>query len=175
MASPSSPRPPRNRQPKTQSVENRLVELTQREKALAIRATARKRVTLDITLDDYEALVVEAERTGERVPTVLRACLKAGLDHITRFPTGPAPYARGDLRPRPQNRLDPTGTAWPPTAVPLGITNNAPVEPPAPVAFIRPIPKPGMLPSGATIDTSPPATLTPPDDAHQDDNFLEEG
>ena len=171
MGSPT--RPPRNRQSKTQTVENRLVELTQREKALAIRATARKRVTLDITLDDYERLVVEAERTGERVPTVLRACLKAGLDHITRFPAGPAPYASGDLSPRPQNRLDPTGTAWPPTSVPLAVTHYAPVDPPVPQAFVRPTPKPGLLPSGATIDTSPPATLMPPDDV-QGDNFFEE-
>lgn len=157
----------RGRPPKIMAAtKDRLSELTARERALAIRSTQRKKVMVSLTLDEYEAIVVEAEQFNEKVATVVRACIKKGLEHYTRFaPDNRSPYVDGDLRQRPQHRIDPEGTGWPPTFanIPLAPQWTSPELPPVGRYSMNNIPA-GLLPSGATISNSTAETPdTPPE------------
>ena len=139
-------RPPRN----LGTTPDRLAELTNREKALAQRSQARKKVLLYLTLDEYEDIIKEAERTDERVATVLRACIRKGLETIKRFgAVDRSPYAEGDLTPRPQHQIDPTGIAWPPPPAVFPVEPKW-LQPPSPAL------DPGLLPGGATVSTAAP-------------------
>jgi hypothetical protein len=153
--------------------DQRLQELTAREKALIIRSKARKRQNIDLPLDLYEALIDQSEAWDTPVPDVMRACLKRGLEYIKQFGSSTQnPYATGALSAPLQSEIDPTGTAWPPTNplkqfaqsipwpdAPLPYIN--PTEQATPVRFTGP-PRDlaGLLPSGATISTGS-GTRTP--------------
>lgn len=134
----------RGRPPKAMATgTDRLSVLTSRERALALKARARHRYTLDLPLDLYEQLLDQAESWDSPVPDVVRACIRKGLEHIRQFPTERVnPYVYGQLNPPTQADIDPLGTAWPPTG-------------PAPGAWTPP-PRPsvpyGFMPSSSTID-----------------------
>lgn len=126
---------------------DRLSSLTNREKALALKARARHRYTFDLPLDLYETLLNTAEQWDTPLPDVVRACIRKGLEHAERFGTGPAPFVEGKLNPPTQFDRDPTGLAWPP------VNNGTVWTPWSEPASLYPVPtiKPGLLPNGATI------------------------
>lgn len=166
--------PKRGRPPKMLQPTDRLAELSQREKALAIKANARHRYTFDLPIELYEHLLDQAESWGQPLPDVVRACLRKGLEHIKQFGGGALdnPFVYGGLRPPTQSDIDPSGQAWPPAPPsPIHIArawDDIPHDP----RFDGPKLKPGMLPSGATIDlgTHAPtsAPFIPQDDPGQD-------
>lgn len=151
---------------------DRIAQLTAREKALAIKARARHRYTLDLPLELYEALLTQAEDWEQPLPDVVRACIRSGLDSIKRFggasPTNP--FAYGSLNPPTQADLDPTGYGWPPTGpahafVPTQWIAPPPInqqpELPGPLQFVGPEYDRNLLPSGATIDLGGTAHVAP--------------
>lgn len=153
-------RPPRVLAPT--ATPDRLAELTAREKTLAIRATARHRYTFDMPLDLYEDVLTQAEAWDQPLPDVVRACIRAGLNHIKQFgPSDRNPYAHGKLNPPAQHQIDPTGHAWPATGPSMQVTGPTyfhqplpplvnPLNDPPPMVFKSPVVKPGMLPNGFT-------------------------
>jgi hypothetical protein len=147
---------------------DRLAALTAREKALALRATARHRYTFDLPLELYESLLTEAESWGQPLPDVVRACIRSGLDSIKRFggASSANPFAYGSLNPPTQADLDPSGLAYPPTHGQVPHTpqwlspdfpnpqiNNAP----PPMQIIPPSLR-GLVPNGFTTQTGEPAS-----------------
>lgn len=148
---------------------DRLATLTQREKALSLRAKERKRYTIDLPVDMYEELINRAEGLDMPLPDVVRACIKTGLTNLAQFGQ-PTDYLKGQLNPPSQAQFDPTGLSFPPTYDPIPLApTNEPWEP----AFTQPQvsqPRPmkfdrsriaHLLPSGATIgyDDTPPEPI----------------
>jgi hypothetical protein len=142
---------------------DRLASLTQREKALSMRAKERKRYTLDMPVDMYEELIGRAESLDMNLPDVVRACIKTGLTTLGQFGQ-PSDYLKGQLNPPTQAQFDPTGVQYPPTYEPIPLApTNQPWEP----AFTQPqVAQPRkmqfdrskiahLLPSGATIGYDP--------------------
>lgn len=157
----------RSRKPRVLSPSQaRLSELTHREKALAARSLVRKRVQVSLTIDEYESIILEAEKWNEKVQTVVRACVRKGLEHFARFGTEDrSPYAEGEFNLRNQYKIDPTGLAWPPTQVDIPVmptTWTQPEMPPVGRYSMTNIPA-GLLPSGATISnaTAEPTEVAP--------------
>lgn len=147
---------------------DRIASLTAREKALAIKARARHRYTLDLPLELYEALLTQAEDWDQPLPDVVRACLRSGLDAIKRFGGASLtnPFAYGSLNPPAQHDLDPTGYAWPPTAPsnPFSAGHEPWLPPVQYPQSVLPEPlryDPALLPSGATIDLGGNAHTAP--------------
>lgn len=169
----------RGRPPKIMAAPtDRLAQLTARERALAIRATARYRYTIDLPLELYEQLLDQAESWGQSLPDVVRGAIRKGLDHIRQFGGAESnPYAYGKLNPPTQADIDPTGLAWPPTP---GYVHQTPVSwSDIPHNFPEPkVPK-GLLPSGATVNLGADARPHPESNARnvfgEDDEVPPEG
>ena len=154
--------------------DERIAQLTAREKALAIRSRARKRITVDIPLELYAALIEQAEAWDTPLPNVYRVALRRGLEVTAQFATQSNPYLQGALTPPAQSQLDPTGLAWPPTAPaydPFTGQNSPSIPPfingPRTASSVTPIDLRGFLPSGATIATGSVMRATPPVPPHE--------
>ena len=160
---------------------DRLTSLTAREKALAIKARARHRYTLDLPLELYEAMIEQAESWDQPLPDVVRACIRAGLNHIRQFGNGANPFAYGKLNGPKESDLDPRGYDIPRSTQGVHVEatpnwNDIPFEGFAPATtsvssptrFVRPTPLPGLMPNGATpmVTDNPdvPRTPTIPED-----------
>lgn len=153
----------------------RLSRLTDREKTLGMRSKVRKRVSLDLRLDEYESFLDLTERFGEEMQTVLRACVRFGLRHHQQWASnasGVSPFTEGDWTPRRASQLDPEGTRLAPPldraalpfqphitahSVPLRGTTVT-IEDEAEMVFTAPPPRnradAAFVPNGATIQTS---------------------
>lgn len=157
---------------------DRLAQLTEREKALALKARARHRYTFDMPLEMYEALLNQAEAWDQPLPDVVRACIRKGLEHIQRFGGGSDhnPYVYGKLNPPAQHDIDPTGLGWPPTGpayAPFTDGHNTPIsipalpeprEVPGRMQFKPPV---GLMPNGYTSDMDQLVPKSAPAIPHQ--------
>ena len=158
--------------------------LTEREKNAAIRSKIRKRIPLDLKIDEFELMLDLAEEFGEEMSVVVRACFRFGLRHHRQWAsksTGISPFTEGDWTPRSRAQLDPEGTrlsppippAFPyrpqiePHQAPLRIgerTYSMPEEVEAVFAPPPPVPpsERAFRPNGATISLGAPSDETPP-------------
>jgi len=97
-----------------------LSQLTDREKALAMRAKAQKKLAFAVKLLVYERTIALAERFDEDLAIVERACYLYGLAHYEQWAAdGTSPFTPGVWRPE----LLP--------AVVDGVPTRPPYQPPA--------------------------------------------
>jgi hypothetical protein len=61
------------------AVSDRMSALAQRERELASRASARKKISIYIGLDEYESLLDAADKWDETINAIARAALREGL------------------------------------------------------------------------------------------------
>lgn len=155
---------------------DRLAQLTAREKALAIRATARHRYTVDLPLELYEQLLDQAELWGSELSDVVRGAIRKGLEHIRQFGGAESnPFVYGKLNPPTQADIDPTGIAWPPTHGQSAI-GTQPSWDSIPYNFPEPKVPIGLLPSGATVNLGADARPDrPPVNVFDEDEVPSEG
>lgn len=78
--------------------------LTRKEREIALKAQACKKIALTVSLDEYEQLLDLAQTWGETFPTVVRGTLKHGLQRLQTAPNHPgntSPFALGALNGAP--------------------------------------------------------------------------
>jgi len=145
----------------------RLSQLDERVRTAAIRSKVRKRIGLDLKVDEYEQLVEIALEHGEDLVVVVRACVRFGLRHYQQWASkasGISPFGEGDMRPRRPGDYDPTGLMLAP-----------PLEPPFRGRFpvdgasvpLRGFPGTQRFPDDEVVDVvfSPPPPPSPADRA----------
>jgi hypothetical protein len=112
-------------------VRRRIEKLNERETTLAKKSGTLVLIKVKIPIARKEAYLDLAERHGEDLSTVVRACIEYGYRHFARFAAvtegGPSPFVAGAMTEGPYSHpmgqpppvvQDRSGAMWPPAALP---------------------------------------------------------
>lgn len=168
---------------KVQSVGDRmaqtaqLAQITEREKALAMRVKTKRYISFKIKYELHERILAMAEKYEEDLAVIQRACLVKGLEYFEQWADSEAnPFEAGRPFHLMPSQVDPTGVGFA-QGVPVRQPFQRPVfrdfRPPQPRETIIETSEPvfsrdqmvevkgkkvsmeGLLPSGATVQDEP--------------------
>lgn len=94
-----------------------VIDLDTRMKHLAERAKAKKRISVDYKVSDVEAFIALAEKWGEDLTVVIRACGAKGREYFEEWASNGSlrsPFEAGHWTPKPPSHYDPVGNQAPP-------------------------------------------------------------